>query len=251
MAAHVASRFCRLFAPVPYHLTNHCNCLSMKFARFSLLFVLAFFVFSSLFAQGIEYTYLKENSGRQHKGFFLSMALGGNYSNIDIVTESSGISTELSGLGSVFDFKIGGALSENVILHGTLLSNDLTGPTIKSNLRGSKDYKADNTVYLSQFMLGIGLTYYDAENTFFSGSVGIGEFTLVNESEDVDVSSDGGIGVQIKAGKEWWVSRRWGLGAALYYNFVHDLNGQGTDIEEVIKGHCFGVMFNATLNGRR
>ena len=54
--------------------------------------------------------------------------------------------------------------------------------------------------------------------------------------------------MQLKAGKEWWISKRWGLGIAFTYGktFVH--NGPRDGEEEKLNSNRFGILLNATFN---
>jgi len=149
------------------------------------------------------------------------------------------------------DIKIGGALAENLILHATILSHGATGPTVESDYWGFEELKTDNNVNISEGLVGGGLTYYIPENFFLSTSLGYGGFTFVNKREDFDVTTSNGLSYQIKAGKEWWVSPKWGIGLALYYHNTNCLNQAGYYAEERIKSHNFGILLNATLNGRK
>jgi len=64
-----------------------------------IILAIAFLGFISLNAQ---------EGYHEHDGFYLSMALGGSSGTINAPT------SELSGGGGVFDFKIGGAISKNL-----------------------------------------------------------------------------------------------------------------------------------------
>ncbi|MCT4589078.1 MAG: hypothetical protein N4A71_14745 [Carboxylicivirga sp.] len=188
--------------------------------------------------------------GRKHRGFYLSMGLGANQSSVKVDSKNFGY-TKYSGLGGSFDLKIGGTISENLILHATLLSHGITGPKIDSDDYQINSYKTDNKINLSEGMIGIGLTYYTVDNFLLSTSMGVGGFTLTNEHEDIDITTDKGFSIQLKAGKEWWVSPKWGIGCALYYHHTYCNNQTGNIAEENLKSNNIGIVFNATLNGRK
>jgi len=97
----------------------------------------------------------------------------------------------------------------------------------------------------------VGLTYYTMDNFLFSSSIGVGGFTLVNEREDIDVSTDPGFSFQLKVGKEWWVSPKWAFGVSAYYLSTNSLNLKGDVAEERIISSNLGILISATLNGRR
>ncbi len=192
----------------------------------------------------------QENKGTapDHKGFYLSMGLGPVFGGIDFKTNESGIPSQQkwTGTGAIFDLKIGGTLKENLILHGTIISNSLPGPKIETN---SGSGKATNNLNIGEAMIGGGLTYYFMpSNIFLSGSLGLGNYTLLNTDTDTNISTDRGLGMQLKVGKEWWVSKRWGLGVAASYGKTSVNNKIGNGVTEKLNSNRFGIMFSASLN---
>ncbi|MCT4602978.1 MAG: hypothetical protein N4A59_08780 [Marinifilum sp.] len=189
----------------------------------------------------------KENSTR-HKGFFLSMALGASKLNMDVDYERLH-DFNFSGSGAIFDIKIGGTIARNLMLHGTLLSENLTGYKAKSSANQTEvDLSSDNTITTS--MTGVGITYYTDQNWYMSSSIGYTNLTFEYEDRD-DYSPSSGLGFQLKAGKEWWVGPRWGLGFGVYYNYLGIHSDLANNVSEDITANNFGVVFNATLNGKR
>ncbi len=196
------------------------------------------------------YEFPKTYTGKKHRGFYLSLALGVNSTGITSDSKNYG-TANLTGEGGGMDIKIGGAISENWILHATILSHGITGPKVSSDYWGIDDLKADNNLSISQGLIGGGFTYYNYYNFLFSASAGFGGFTFENEAEDVDFSTDNGFSYQLKVGKEWWVSPKWGLGVALFYHNINCINQKGNIAEEKLRSNSFGVVFNATRNGRK
>ncbi|MCL2651426.1 MAG: hypothetical protein FWD60_10445 [Candidatus Azobacteroides sp.] len=180
---------------------------------------------------------------QQHTGFYLSMAIGPVFGDISVDD-----GTKYSGAGGQFDLKIGGAIKENLILHATLISNALTGPKVTYN--GYTETVTDNMSINEVMSLGGGLTYYFMPNNIFvSGTVGIGSFSITDSSDSsINVSTDNGFSMQLKVGKEWWISRKWGLGVALTYGSTSVNNRPSSNINEKINSNRFGIVFNATLN---
>ena len=190
-----------------------------------------------------------------HDGFFLNMALGFGHQNFEYEGSSlqygtKGLKLESSGLSSEFDLKLGGSLSNSIVLHATIIGIG-TASDIKAKRDGLPAYSNRNyTVGLS--MLGIGMTYYLPVNVFFSGSIGLSQFTLDEDdsnsstnSTTVKGASDDGLGVQFAIGKEWWVSDNWGLGvsAGLLYSAAADQHDAG-DMSML----AVNIMFSATFN---
>jgi hypothetical protein len=57
----------------------------------------------------------------QHDGFYLSMSVGPLFGSVN--DDLGNYTMDMSGTGAQFDFKIGGAIKENLILHATLHFN--------------------------------------------------------------------------------------------------------------------------------
>lgn len=176
----------------------------------------------------------EEKKEHQHTGFYLSMGLGPAFGKVKVSN------LDIKNTGAAFDFKIGGAVKENLILHATILSNALIKP---------QDFHSDELL-VSETMLGGGFTYYYfmPENLFISASLGSGKFTVENQKTKQSVSSDEGLAFQIKTGQEWWVSRKWGLGVAIAYNHTNVKNAVTPEVNEILKSNRFSIMFSATLN---
>ena len=207
--------------------------------------ILGFFiVFASICnAQTTDKT--KVAGYHQHKGLFLSMSVGPNFPSI--TSEVVGTyNLKFTGTGAQFDFKIGGAIKENLILHATLTSNTMSGPQVSSS--GSSQ-NTSNNITLGETMIGGGITYYIMpSNIFLSGSLGIGNFTLLDIDTNTSISTNRGFSMQLKVGKEWWISKKWGLGAAITYGKTKLTNTPGGGVEEFMNSNNLGILFNATLN---
>jgi len=178
-----------------------------------------------------------------HKGFYLSTSLGivGGSINSEI---PNAIKSKYSGTGMNFDIKLGGAIKENLILHATIISSAVAGPTIKVGNAPNVDAPSDFTI--AEAMIGAGLTYYIMpENIFISGSLGIGQFTVADDNDSA--TTDKGFSMQLKVGKEWWVSTNWGLGISASYMKTNLKNSLG-DINEDIDSNRFALSFNVTFN---
>jgi len=213
----------------------------MKRTTLLALFIL---IFSICNAQYRETT--QEYGYHQHNGFYLSMSMGPTFPSIS--DKLQGIYDYVfSGTGAQFDLKLGGAIRENLILHATLTSNSLVGPTVKSD---GQSMKASNDVTLSESMIGVGLTYYVMPaNIFFSGSLGLGNYTIQDTNINTNsVTTDRGFAMQLKVGREWWVTSRWGLGFAITYGKTVVNNKVGAGGIEKLDSNNIGIVFNASLH---
>jgi len=196
--------------------------------------------FQAIYAQETQ----QETGFHQHDGFYLSMALGPVFGSIKNETNYIG-NQEYSGTGAQFDFKIGGAISENFIIHASLISSSMVGPKVSGD---SGSGQASNDLSLGEAMIGAGITYYFMPSNFFlSGSIGSGNFSIMDKNNDVTVSTSRGLAFQLKLGKEWWVSKNWGLGISVTYGKTN-LTNKGSGMVEKLNSNRIGILFNTTFN---
>ena len=199
-------------------------------------------VFSLILQNHTSFAQTSDLGFHTHDGFYLSMSTG--FNAVSISDKMDGKTIDFSGLGGIFDFKIGGALNSNLILHATLTSNSLVGPTMRLD---EKEDKASNEVALGEAMIGGGFTYYYPSNFFISSSLGIGNFTMIDGINKTAVSTPRGFSMQLKLGKEWWVSKNWGLGIGFTYSKTA-LSMTTSGITERLNSNNFGILFNTTFN---
>ena len=182
-----------------------------------------------------------------HDGFFLNLALGFGYQGFTYDANKSRYDMEAKGVSTELDIKLGGRIATNTLLHATILGVTNTSEIEIKTKGGSKvGSSSDKSENLS--MLGVGLTYYLPENIFISGSVGFANFNLqdnTDEENHIEGATENGIGVQIAAGKEWWVSDNWGLGVSVAFTY-----GAADDKDDMGEASAYGinVMFSATFN---
>lgn len=182
-----------------------------------------------------------------HDGFFLNLALGFGYQGFTYDANKSRYDMEAKGVSTELDIKLGGRIATNTLLHATILGVTNTSEIEIKTKGGSKvGSSSDKSENLS--MLGVGLTYYLPENIFISGSVGFANFNLqdnTDEENNIEGATENGIGVQIAAGKEWWVSDNWGLGVSVAFTY-----GAADDKDDMGEASAYGinVMFSATFN---
>jgi len=174
---------------------------------------------------------------RDHLGFFLRMTAGGLYASsgnddFEIGTESGEF--EFTGWGGDFTIALGGCVSENLALHGTLFSWSMSDPDV--DFEGTDLGELDGSLSMSAY--GGGVTYFIMPaNVYLSGNIGMGFLTL--DTDFGDDTSDPGIALDLSVGKEWWVGNSWGLGlaGAFGYHSIDDFSGWNA-----------GVRFSATFN---
>ena len=171
----------------------------------------------------------------EHDGFFLSLSTGLGYANVE--DRWGGAKLTYDGLNGSFDVRIGGSIAQNLILSGDLMGWSLSDPKVSG-------YGTLGNTSLIQSTVGVGLTYYFMPaNIFVSGTVGLAGFSL--DAGGNTTSSDTGVGLYLKAGKDWWVGADWGLGVAATFGWS-SVKTATTSGDEKLSGYSVGLQFNAT-----
>jgi hypothetical protein len=183
-----------------------------------------------------------EPQGKQHTRFFLRMQ-GGFGSGRTVEENVLGSDIELSGGGGAFRFQIGGALSRNLHLYGEVGAFAISNPDVTwQGLSGT----IQNTD-VSVTDIGAGISYYFMPvNIYLASTLTISQNRIKIQGLG-EATSEAGPGIYISAGKEWWVSDRWGLGVAIFGSFSRSKD-KGDGLEYDIKNRAFGVLFSATLD---
>ena len=149
------------------------------------------------------------------------------------------------GLAGLFGVSVGGAVIENLILHGDFQVSGFGNAEREVN--GTPD--ATNEIDSSLGLLGGGATYYFMPtNAYATLIVGMAAFNEKRDGEDA-IKSGLGVGFSSLVGKEWWVGRsgEWGLGGALrgsYYNAPIDI----AYLHSRVRAFDIGLVFGATYN---
>jgi hypothetical protein len=151
---------------------------------------------------------------------------------------STGVTT-----GSTLD--LGGALVDNLILRGRLASG----------LEFLSDTPFGYRVGVVGGQAGAGADYYFMPvNIYVGATLSLAGITVVEQAsaddKHVDVRhSQAGFGLDLDAGKEWWVTGNWGLGVALRARY---LNLGAAHIAAGAEGRLtslqLGLHFTATYN---
>jgi hypothetical protein len=201
--------------------------------RVQIVLAMALLVLGSLTA-----TRASAGSARTHDGFFLRLSAGGGAAKTEL--DVPGEKTEVSGESGDVNIAIGGVVTPNLALHGTLFGWLVSDPDVEIEGLGSGEIR-NTDMDLSAY--GVGLTYYFVPvNIYLSGSAGAGKISL---DGPVDSESDTGFVGEVSLGKEWWVGANWGLGIAAALG-LHSIPDGGYD--ESWKGASFALRFSATLN---
>ena len=90
---------------------------------------------------------------------------------------------------------------------------------------------------------------FRSSNIFLSGTGGLGNFSIIDSDDSKNnVSTQHGFSMQLKIGKEWWISKNWGFGVGLTYGKTNLTNRPSEGIVEKMDSNRFGILFNTTFN---
>jgi hypothetical protein len=187
----------------------------------------------------------------RHDGFYLRLATGFGAYNESIRQKGADDATAVTGIASVGEFALGGAIRPGVIFGGGVfscgvLASDRTvrGPVPPSEIVDSQG---------SLTIVGPFMDYYfDAHRGLhFQGAIGFASLRGVSVGSgevDKDRVALGG-GMMVGFGYEWWVSDQWSLG------ILGRITGgfaTGKDASDVRWNHAVGaspsVLFTGTYN---
>jgi hypothetical protein len=194
-----------------------------------------------------------------HDGFYLSMSAGFSYGGVgakDCNAFPLIGDADFAGASFPFDFKIGVALpNSNLILHGDIVIEQMS-PNVSSSNELLKTFLDALVNSIMMRMYGIGVTYYFMpSNIFVNATIGAAQFG-VTVNKDNSINSDKtyylidktGFGFRFKGGKEWWVSKNWGLGVSGFFGYCTVGGGTSSALFKSATGTYFGLMFNTTYN---
>jgi hypothetical protein len=175
-----------------------------------------------------------------HDGFFIRLAPGIGASSI--TEEFGNDEAEFDGASTLFNFAIGGAIAENLILQLDVSGLNISDPDVTINGQDIGSLNGD----VSTSLVGIGLTYYFPTNFYLTGAIGVASSEI--ETNGQIGETDNGYGINLMIGKEWWVSDNWGLGVAgqLLYTSCPDKPVNG--VEGDVNTTSVGLLFSATYN---
>ena len=213
-----------------------------------------FLIFEALLLPTLAMSQESSPGFHEHDGFYLSLSTGVGGASYHS-TVSGCCTGKATGGAGIFDLKVGGSIiRDQMILSGDWIGIRMQNPKYTYNASGVYEPTVlDNE---DMTLLGLGIThYFTFSNVFLNGTFGAGQFiqgsghiTTLNDSTYYfgNVKSDYGFGFQVKCGKEWWVSKDWGLGisAFLFHLDVSDKAFPNT----IRNGSSFGILFNSTFN---
>jgi hypothetical protein len=182
---------------------------------------------------------IPEVEGQEHRGLMLRVTTGYGFGTLS----ASGAGVREGSLVVGLGVDVGGTVAENLIVRG--------------RLRGAVSYYRDNDfgsdVLFSFGTLGLGVDYYFMPiNIYVGGTVSLAGITRADD--DRVNRSKAGMGLDLDVGKEWWISRRWGIGIALRATYIdvapaNILAASRIDATDArLRSFHVGLQFSATFN---
>ncbi|NVJ01927.1 outer membrane beta-barrel protein [Myxococcus sp. AM009] len=143
-----------------------------------------------------------------HDGFYLRLQVGGGHLRATAADFSPEVAVK--GASANINAEIGFALFNNFILYGKLYGAGAPNPSIQV---GDLSVDNANEEWSQNFgAVGLGVTYYFMPaNIYLSGAISYTQLSITEQGENVAETDLGG-GLHLGIGKEWWVSKNWGLG---------------------------------------
>jgi len=202
----------------------------------------------------------KEEPGyHEHDGFYFRYLTG--FGHGFLYTDQKANSYKSSqGLLQLMNFQLGYSVSKKVIVFGGFELSIMPSPIgvipfespleqlmNSCNLQLFNDCTIKNKTPSLDFFKGsysLGVSYYFMpENMYVSMEI------LFSVGRYFKLSVENGYGLQASVGKEWWVSKNWGLGLAL--NVSYDYFSKTFPVGPIITplhAFTFGLSFSATYN---
>lgn len=179
------------------------------------------FLFVLLFATSCIFA---ASAPKTHDGFFLNGILGLGYGNYIENYKNDGIKLKAEGSQVEFGIKVGGAVIQNLILHGFIETTTFTeGLEVQTNDQQKIDNILAEDNYVQTLFLGGGTTYYlpGENNIYLSASLGAVFYTeyqvnFLGKTKKIS-THEPSVGFILSIGKEWWVGNELGLGVAATY----------------------------------
>jgi hypothetical protein len=181
-----------------------------------------------------------------HTGVMLRLAVGIGAGAI--AQESGDTDTTYRGGAGLSSIAIGGSVAPNFALGADFFGFGLSNPDVY--IEDTRVGSAGNTTYRMS-AVGLNGTYYVMPaNLYLSGSLGLGVNTVTrytgyaNRYTTSRSTSDAGLACAFMVGKEWKVSREWGLGLAGQLMIA---GSKDSELMDTSYGNAaFGVLFSAT-----
>jgi hypothetical protein len=182
-----------------------------------------------------------------HDGFFLRLTTGpaGGAVSLDVPDLPE---RTYSGGGWSSSIDIGGGPVRDLVIFGRLRGAWLFDPKVRD---GNAEVDLGAAFNVTQGLIGAGINYYVMPlNIYFGGAIGFATITTARDRpgqvDDVRQASDVGFGIDLDAGKEWWVGDNWGIGVALRLSLASVPAGNDIARDAVFGSGFVSIVFSAT-----
>jgi hypothetical protein len=178
-----------------------------------------------------------------HDGFYMRVHAG--IASTSLSSTSGGTKQSYTGGGSSFGIAMGGVICRNLILYGTIFGTD----TANVDFQNGGVSVSGPVGRISTAAVGPGMTYYfEHLNLYVSAAFGLAGYAMygVNDNSQKLEWSRTGSALELMVGKEWWVSRDWGLGIA--GEIIGASYKDGVNPGWIWSGGSAAVLFSATYN---
>ena len=177
-------------------------------------------------------------------GFFFRGGIGLGYGNFS--TSASVGDVRFSGLAVQLDLGLGFAFTREFALHLDVAGASLASPSLSV---GSAALSTSSGISATTSLVGVGGTYYlMPANLYVSGTIGAAILAAEIPTTAGYRRAESGIGwgVNVMAGKEWFIGGSWSLGVAaqLIYTRTPDTDTSSTVYWNNLAA---GALFSATL----
>lgn len=223
--------------------------MPLRLSRPQLL--LAVLTLATVIGSGRALAHPTDQSGggvHEHDGLYLRFLVGMGATTMSARGEDPEL--RISGAGLGLSFALGGTVARNLVLFGELVGSTAIEPELRS---GDSVRRTPPDTTAGIFGLGLGLGYYLPHNLYLTGTFALSrvEIDLAGDDQPERAArSRFGPGLSLVFGKEWWVSRNWGLGVAaqLYLARMKDLQGDAGTVAPTWRARGVNLMFSATFN---
>jgi hypothetical protein len=188
-----------------------------------------------------------ESGVQTHDGFFLRFTTGpaGGAISLDVPEEDE---LTYSGGGWSTAIDIGGAPTRDLVIFGRVRGSWIFDPKVRL---GDREVDTSDNLIVTQSLLGAGINYYIMPiNIYFGGALGFATIGMTRDRgrnrSELRQDSDVGFGLDLDAGKEWWVGDNWGLGVALRLSLASVPAGSENPEDAVFGSGFVSLLFSAT-----
>jgi hypothetical protein len=150
----------------------------------------------------------------------------------------AGVTGRYSGAGAIYSLGLGGAVVPNLIIGGQMWGSTVTD--VRFTVEGESQTLTDVTYDVYGFGPMVKF-YLMPANVYFSATPSIARLRLSDEFSSDETKW--GPALRLAAGKEWYVSRRWGLGVAGALHFASNKSEDDALTWKTLGG---GVVFSAS-----